>query len=72
MIEDIIILIMKFKENNCDSILIRIEEVGLRMQKEINQSKDLMIASLNHDIKNPILSTITVVEYLKEGWLNNK
>lgn len=31
-----------------------------------------MIASLNHDIKNPILSTITLIEYLKEGWVNNK
>ena len=53
---------MKYKYDYKNYVLIRLQDIGLKEQVENMKTKDLMIASIHHDVKNPIISSIYLVE----------
>ena len=46
------------------------DDISKEEQQEVNKVKDLMMMSLSHDIKNPILSSMHLANKIKEDFKN--
>ena len=72
MKEKFYILIIIFFHKGEKSLFFRLEEINQREQQQVNNARDIMIASFNHDMKNPILSSIYLNTKIYESWKTGK
>jgi hypothetical protein len=58
--------LLKYKNDDKNHVLLRFLDIGMQEELELMKLKDIMIASINHDLKNPIISSTYILNTIEK------